>query len=554
MRKPRISKRFVLTAIVAAAVVIGMAVPDARVFADEGEVAVPMEVASSPMSEEGDASAPEEAVEPASEEAVGSTTSDGAAPSVTPDSSATAGATTMDVPAAGTDRSDQAQSEDAPSTDAPSAASVETGGAGEEPDGTEPQDLVLVTNVSAASIAERPASGTYRLYWYALIPGADSESYENPDGTWFGLGVSTISGVSNPAGLAIGTDISGAGTISYSAWKGYALFPDLTWDGATYKYAEAGSANASKQGYYTISHMRTRVANGANAGNNNYNPVVAHSTHTYHIDNTIVLNEKNFYTVQFAVRYPGETDFSSLGEYAKRVEHGAAESSLTKPSYNTPDEFRETIAKDGVTYRFDGWYTDETCTTKATFTGSITANTIYYGRYVPELGNLTISKTVSGSAANVNDTFTFELSCVSLANKSISGVAFNASGVATVTLKHGQSVTLQNLPAGITVDIREVNLRVQAKTSATARVDGGAQTTIKSEGSTSTSTDKVQAAITEGKTTMVEVNNAAEAVPDTGVTVNTTPMVSLLATSVMGGVALAAETVRRRCRDEEEGL
>ena len=64
----------------------------------------------------------------------------------------------------------------------------------------------------------------------------------------------------------------------------------------------------------------------------------------------------------------------------------------------------------------------------------------------------------------------------------------------------------------------------------------------------------MQAAITEGKTTMVEVNNAAEAVPDTGVTVNTTPMVGLLATSVMGGVALAAETVRRRCRDEEEGL
>jgi hypothetical protein len=161
---------------------------------------------------------------------------------------------------------------------------------------------------------------------------------------------------------------------------------------------------------------------------------------------------------------------------------------------------------------------------------------------------------VSGSAANVNDIFTFELSCVSLANKSISGVAFNASGVATVTLKHGQSVTLQNLPAGITVDIREVNLRVQAKTSATARVDGGAQTTIKSEGSTSTSTDQVQAAIAEGKTTTVQVNNAAQAVPDTGVTVNAAPMVGLLATSVMGGAALAVGTVQRRCRDEEEGL
>lgn len=550
MRKPRLSKRFVLTAIVAAAVVIGMAVPDARVFADEGEAIATMGVVAEQAPEATVAITTEEVAEPTLEEAAEETTLGNDAPSASTEDGATTGQATQDATSAG--QSGEAQSTEAPSQEAPTEETGET--TDQTTDETTSQDLMLTTNVVTASVAARPASGTYQLYWYALIPGADSEAYENPDGTWFGLGVSTISGVTNPASLSVGTDITGTGTISHTAWNGYTLFPDLTWNGVTYKYAEAGSANASKQGYYTISHMRTRVANGANAGNNQYNPVVAYSTHTYHIDHAIVLNEKNFYTVQFAVRYPGETDFSSLGEYAKRVEHGTAESSLTKPSYNTPDEFKETIVRDGVTYRFDGWYTDESCTTKATFAGSITANTIYYGRYVPELGNLTISKTVSGSAANVNDTFTFELSCADLANKSYSGVSFNGAGIATLTLRHGQSVTLQDLPADVTVLVREVNLRVQAKTSATACVNGGTETTIKSEGSTSTSTDQVQAAIAEGKTTTVQVNNAAQAVPDTGVTVNAAPMVGLLATSVMGGAALAVGTVQRRCRDEEEGL
>lgn len=527
-----------------------MAVPDARVFADEGEAIATMGVVAEQAPEATVAIATEEVAEPTLEEAAEETTLGNDAPSPSTEDGATTGQATQDATSAG--QSGEAQSTEAPSQEAPTEETGET--TDQTTDETTSQDLMLTTNVVTASVAARPASGTYQLYWYALIPGADSEAYENPDGTWFGLGVSTISGVTNPASLSVGTDITGTGTISHTAWNGYTLFPDLTWNGVTYKYAEAGSANASKQGYYTISHMRTRVANGANAGNNQYNPVVAYSTHTYHIDHTIVLNEKNFYTVQFAVRYPGETDFSSLGEYAKRVEHGTAESSLTKPSYNTPDEFKETIVRDGVTYRFDGWYTDESCTTKATFAGSITANTIYYGRYVPELGNLTISKTVSGSAANVNDTFTFELSCADLANKSYSGVSFNGAGIATLTLRHGQSVTLQDLPAGVTVLVREVNLRVQAKTSATACVNGGAETTIKSEGSTSTSTDQVQAAIAEGKTTTVQVNNAAQAVPDTGVTVNAAPMAGLLATSVMGGAALAVGTVRRRCRDEEEGL
>lgn len=526
MRKPRVSKRFVLAAIVAVVVAIGMVAPVSRVFADEGEAIATTEAVGEQASEE--------------------TTSGNDASSASNDAAATTTETTSD------EASEPEQTSETQSTDSSEEASTEE--TSETTEETSSQDLVLTTNVVSASVAARPASGTYQLYWYALIPGADSEAYENPDGTWFGLGVSTISGVSDPTGLSVGTDITGAGSISYAAWNGYTLFPDLTWNGVTYKYAEEGSANASKQGYYTISHMRTRVANGANAGNNNYNPVVGYSTHTYHIDNTIVLNEKNFYTVQFAVEYPGETSFTSLGEYAKRVEHGTAESSLTKPSYNTPDEFTETIVKDGVTYRFDGWYTDESCTTKATFTGSIIANTIYYGHYVPELGNLTISKTVSGSAANVSDTFTFELSCADLANKEYSGVAFNSSGIATVTLKHGQSVTLEDLPAGVTVLVREVNLKVQAKTSATARVDGGEETTIKSEGSTSTSTDQVKAAIAEGKTTTVQVNNAAEVVPDTGVTVTTTPMLGLLATSFIGGVALVTGAVRRRCRDEEEGL
>lgn len=420
---------------------------------------------------------------------------------------------------------------------------------------------------ATASVAETSddAATSYDLYWYALVPGADIDATGgNADERWFGLGVSAISGVEDPTGLAAGTDVTSYGHISQTATT-KALFPDITYGGVTYKYAAAGTENAGKAGYYTLQPARVRVASGANAGYNSYNPTA--SANTYHYDNVIVLNEKDILTVNFSLKDAGETSFSVLTNYAQRLTSGSSESKVRQPG--SSDVPVTKVDKSGVAYVFDGWYLDEACTQKADFKGTVTKNTVYYGRYVSQLGALSVSKSVLGSAANVNQHFTFELICASLAGKKYdvdlnadagdgqgtdgaahpNRVTFDANGVVTLQLRHGETVTVRDLPAGVTVSVRETGLSGNAKTSTTVVADG-AETTVKSEGSSATSTDPVEAKIFAGQTQVLDFTNSAMAQPDTGLSVDPAPMLVLLAACGVGGAALSLSS--KRNRDEQK--
>ncbi|MCH5210593.1 MAG: S-layer homology domain-containing protein [Oscillospiraceae bacterium] len=70
-------------------------------------------------------------------------------------------------------------------------------------------------------------------------------------------------------------------------------------------------------------------------------------------------------------------------------------------------------------------------------------------------GNLTVSKTVTGDLGEQNKYFNF---IVTLDDESINGeygdMTFE-NGVATFTLKHGESITATDLPAGITYEVKE---------------------------------------------------------------------------------------------------
>lgn len=156
------------------------------------------------------------------------------------------------------------------------------------------------------------------------------------------------------------------------------LYPDITMEGKTYKYAATGSPQSYQEGYYTLIPYRIVVADGANAGNNSYNPTA--SNHQYHLDHTIVLNEEDYRTVTFNVQYPETTEPVSLTDFSQRVPDKTKESTLKKP---TTKELPTTMQQDGVTYELKSWYKDKACTTKADFNGKITANTAYYAKYVP---------------------------------------------------------------------------------------------------------------------------------------------------------------------------
>ena len=462
------------------------------------------------------------------------------------------------VPAqAQVEESAQDQAQASADDQAQASADDEAAAPAEKAEATEPAtDQVNSAVVAAPEAADEPttvANGTYNLYWYALIPGKTMDDGQNPNNTWFGLGVSKISGVENPANVALGMNITQYGSISETSIHPSTkpLFPDITFDGKTYKYAKAGSAEASMKGYYTLSPIRVRVSDGANDGNNHYNDQVNSGTNTYHYDHVIVLNEEDVYTVNYELQYAGESDWVTLENYSQRVKSGYSESNLKKPNSATAPA---TQTVDGVTYQFDGWYKDKACKQKANFDGTITQNTTYYAHYVPQSGSLSVSKSVTGSAANVDQSFTFELSCAALADKTftaqgvVNSVTFDHQGVATVQLKHNESVTLTKVPAGSQVAVRETGLSGNARTSSTVSINNGAAVTVATDGETATTPKTVTVASNQTQT--LAFTNSAEAVSATGVSLNAGPMAGLFAVAVAGAGALAATGRARRKREQ----
>ena len=241
-------------------------------------------------------------------------------------------------------------------------------------EGTENSDA----NTSEDNIALAATGTEYNIYHYALIPGKSINDTKKADDNWFGLGVTAVTGAKNPKYLDYGTQTNFTYTSSREVKE---LFPDITYGGKTYKYAASGSGNEDKEGYYTLMPARVVVADGANAGNNAYNPTA--SGKTYHKDYTMVMNEQNIYTVTFNVQDPGETTFGVLNKYSQRVSAGTSSSNLKQPTSEDVPATKYDVA--GNKYTFAGWYTDENCTISADFTnGTVQKNTNYYGKYVAE--------------------------------------------------------------------------------------------------------------------------------------------------------------------------
>lgn len=85
-----------------------------------------------------------------------------------------------------------------------------------------------------------------------------------------------------------------------------------------------------------------------------------------------------------------------------------------------------------------------------------------------DIGNLKISKTVTGANADLTKEFKFALTLKKNGNP-FSGVfeldakngtktgtvAFNENGTTSFTLKHGESICIKNLPAGVTYEVKE---------------------------------------------------------------------------------------------------
>lgn len=99
----------------------------------------------------------------------------------------------------------------------------------------------------------------------------------------------------------------------------------------------------------------------------------------------------------------------------------------------------------------------------------------------PKLGNLKVSKTVSGSMGETNRDFTFTVTLGDTAVNGTYGDMTFAGGVATFTLRHGQSRTATGLPANIAYTVTESGNEGYAvtQTGATGTLAGGTTTEVK---------------------------------------------------------------------------
>lgn len=223
------------------------------------------------------------------------------------------------------------------------------------------------------------------VYFYTLIPNIKHDPNADPNTQWNGMGVGTITGIDSPANHEVETtlyegDELNSLKITYPADLAQTT---ITVDGKKYTYAEPGSEEAMQPDHYTIEWTELKVANGANAGANNKNPVVETGTNTYHLDGTVTLIDEAKIQVGFRVKQPGAEDFDQpIQQYYTLYRKGVplSEIAVPGPTYVDPDK----DDSNGNHYIFDGWYADKDCTDKVDFKSSktLSTNTTFYGCYV----------------------------------------------------------------------------------------------------------------------------------------------------------------------------
>ena len=168
--------------------------------------------------------------------------------------------------------------------------------------------------------------------------------------------------------------------------------------------------------------------------------------------------------------------------------------------------------------------------------------------------SLEVKKTVQGNFGDLGDTFTFYITLggadgkdnnYASATVTVSDAANAANcktwtiggGQQTVTLKHGQTIIVSNLPVGVTYTVTE------KKTN-----DDGTAWVYDTTGEAVAINDVLPSITANNNENKVEIVNKHEGAPDMGVVLDNAPYIAMLAIVAIGGVALM---LNKRRRDEE---
>lgn len=316
-----------------------------------------------------------------------------------------------------------------------------------------------------------------------------------------------------------------------------------------------------------------------------------------HIDCTITVTCDKTFTAKFNVKKPGESGYTTVNSKLYLWKDNEANTVIQYVNDDTvPHEINE---KDGSKWVFDGWYPENEAGTgpnenivipKEQWPYTVKPEELsnnngdrvvnFYAHYKKATSNVTITKQVTGLLGDTNKEFAFSVS-ITQNGTACTGVTAKkgdqpVSDLTNFTLKHNETVTLENVPIGATIKVTEVTPGEHYNVSATGHSgeqNGGNNVifTYVAAANTATASDADEAdlmllsmdedtavdadgdAVAYGagatvKNNQIIVTNHCGLIPDTGVLLDTLPYIVILAV-VAGGVALL---MLRKHRKEDD--
>lgn len=317
------------------------------------------------------------------------------------------------------------------------------------------------------------------------------------------------------------------------------------------------------------------------------------SPRSKHIDCTVTVTCDLTFTAVFNAKDSTGNSYTSVGRKVYLWYKDDSDKNNVDHCPNDPSGYTD---GDGVQWVFDGWYlkpqnadgtsSDENALTwphnvkEEDLNSERVVN--FYAHYKKATSNVTITKEVKGLLGDTTKDFTFNVSITQKDGSDCSkGVTAKKDNVSFelkngFNLKHGDSVTLENVPIGATITVTEETPGAHYKVSATGYTteqDGGGKvkftyvavantptggdaneanlTLLSVDEDTAVDTDAVALADATDKTVpnnAITVTNHCTLFPDTGVLLDTLPYIVILAV-VAGGVALL---MLRKHRKEDD--
>lgn len=263
----------------------------------------------------------------------------------------------------------------------------------------------------------------------------------------------------------------------------------------------------------------------------------------YHIDCALSIKSRSAFTAKFLVKNPNDTEYTQVD--AKNYKTG---DSVIKTEQGENEK-----VIDGITYVLDGWYPendgggacgDQKITTwphRPTDPELADGTVNFYAHYIPLYTTVNIKKIVTGNMGDKSKAFHFKVSVVNgNINLPFNIGATQYSGSADITLSDNQTTMVTKVPVGATVTITENDYSGSRYT--TSYTIGGSDSTI---GNTAEISNIQQLNEDENTAHEVTFTNNKDAIPDTGLDLNTTPYILALGIVAAGAGVLL---FRRRKR------